>query len=101
MVENMEKEFDLVIKKHKNDDSLVKHKETCIELINQFFFQNTPEYKWLIGEYYKKVYCVNINNSKSRFLEESGLRDKLWSNPLWRLLVKSPLWKPIKKLFKR
>lgn len=67
MKTNMEKEISYVIDNYKYDDSLVKHSDICLELINLFLLSDREQYNWLIREYNRKVYG-DTQISNHRFL---------------------------------
>ena len=100
MIDNMQKEMELVIKNHKIEDIKEKHLDVCCELLNYYYLENTEEYTWLCVEYYSKQHGVDYFNKHS-FIRFNRFKDKMWEHPAWRLFVKSSLWKTAKKIIKR
>lgn len=96
MVENMQKEFDNVLKNHKAEEP-DDNENIYLELINQYLLNNTKEYQWLICQYIENVFGIRIGKRKYSYAIEN-FKNKMWKNPLWRLFVKSPVWKYGKKV---
>ncbi len=66
--------------KIKNGEGLAKNLVITKELINLHFMTTKEDYGWLCSEYNNKSYGVFVNNA--------SLKDKLWSNPLWRFWIR-------------
>lgn len=103
MIEKMNSIFETVTKnpnKEKIDiaKGLSSNIDILKELINMNFISNAIEYKWLCDQYNLNFY--NILPTKNAILKE-----QLWSNPLWRLLIrvlqKTGIMKLIKKFLNR
>ena len=95
MVENMEKEFDELIKNHVVDST--GDERVYLELINQYLLANTNDYDWLISQYLEKVYGVRSREQMYSY-KKQRVKDILWKNPLWRVFVKTKVWSGVKKI---
>ena len=54
------------------------------------------EYEWFTSNYIMDHYPELLSNMSSQIF-----KDRMWQHPMWRLLVKTPLWKVAKKIVKK
>jgi glycosyltransferase involved in cell wall biosynthesis len=100
MIQNMSNIFKEVVQnpnteKIQNGEQLKNNIDIIKELINMNFVANAPEYEFLCNEYKRK--CYNVSNS-SRW---EYINNRLWDNPLWRVLIRFTQKTGIMKLIKK
>lgn len=103
MVTNISNIFETTVKnpnkkKIANAKGMNDTKDISKEIINLFFVTNELEYSWLCDEY-NRYFSFTVTAKRS------VLKEKLWTNPLWRVFVKIlqkvGIMRLIKKLTKR
>lgn len=86
MIEKISKIFEDTVK-NPNEEKISIAKELSSnvdvlkELINMSYMANKIEYKWLCDQYNLNFYNIKPNQNEI-------IKERLWTNPLWRIFIK-------------
>lgn len=87
------------INKVENGIGLSKNINITKELIVSYLVNEEAKYKYLCEEYERKVYGSICSGEYSGRL--AVLKERLWKNPFWRLFIKTPIWKVLRKIARK
>ena len=103
---NMTNEIEGVFKKPskekmQNGKDLEKFKALLIQNIKNYFVDSAGVYDYCVTMYHNGAFKVKRNNGDAAYARYELFKETMWKNPLWRVVVKSPIWKAGKKIIRK